>query len=174
MHTKELTRIALFAALTAVLSQIIIPLPLSPVPLSLATLGVMLCGGLLPPRQAFWSMAAFLLLGGVGLPVFAGFMGGPGRLFGPTGGYLLAYPFGALAAALLLRRFGRSPKVTAAALAACSAVCCVLGSLWLSFSADGIKQAFLLGTVPFLPSEAIKILLACVLLNRLRHPLNKQ
>lgn len=173
MHTKELTRIALFAALTAVMSQIIIPLPLSPVPLSLATLGVMLCGGLLPPRQAWWAMTAFLLLGGVGLPVFSGFAGGPGRLFGPTGGYLLAYPLGALAAALLLRRFGRGKKVLLSAMAACSLICCTAGTLWLSISAGGIGQALLAGTVPFLPAEAAKILLAFVLLNRLPRPLSQ-
>ena len=101
MQNKELTRIALFAALTALLSQIIIPLP-GAVPISLGTLGVMLCGGLLPPRQAFWSMAAFLLLGGVGLPVFASFGGGLGVLFGPTGGFL----WGFLPASLLFLLFG--------------------------------------------------------------------
>ncbi|MBR5559464.1 MAG: biotin transporter BioY [Oscillospiraceae bacterium] len=172
MQTRNLTRIALFAALTAAMAQIIIPLPFSPVPISLATLAVMLCGGLLPPKQSWWAMAAYLLLGLVGLPVFGGFMGGPGRLFGPTGGYLMAYPFAALAASALLCRTGTKSIRCFAAMSACSMISCFLGGLWLAFSTGcGIKTALLTGVVPFLPTEAAKALLAVVLVQKLRHRL---
>ena len=174
MQTQNLTRIALFAALTAAMAQIIIPLPFSPVPISLATLGVMLCGGLLPPKQSWWAMAAYLLLGLAGLPVFSGFMGGPARLFGPTGGYLLAYPFAALAASAF--QSGRTAKTGRcfAAAALSSIICCIAGAFWLGISTGcGIKAAMLTGLLPFLPAEAAKAALATLLTQKLRLPLSK-
>ena len=94
--TRLLAIGGLFAALLAVFSQISIPLPFSPVPLSLGVLAVFLIGGLLPPRLVLGSVLAYLAMGVVGIPVFAGFLAGPGRLLGPTGGYLVAYPLMAL------------------------------------------------------------------------------
>ena len=84
--TKDLAIMAFFAALTAICSQIQIPLPY--IPINLALFSVHLCGILLGSKRAVLSQSVYLLLGLIGLPVFAGFKGGPGVLFGNTGGYI--------------------------------------------------------------------------------------
>ena len=90
-----MTRVALMAAFTAVAAQITIPL--EPVPFTLQVPAVVLTGLLLGPRYGALAMGIYVLVGAVGIPVFAGFRGGLGILFGDTGGYLISYP---LAAAL--------------------------------------------------------------------------
>ena len=88
-NTHELIKVAMFAAITAVLSQII--LPIGPVPYNLGLLGAMLAGLLCLPSTAIFAMIAYIFMGAIGLPVFAGFMGGFGVLLNSTGGYLLGY-----------------------------------------------------------------------------------
>ena len=103
MTTRELTLAALFVAVTAVLSQIVIPMPL--VPFNLAVLAVFLCGSLLPKGAALLSQLCYLLLGAIGVPVYAQFSAGPSVLFGVTGGYLVAYPVMAWLVALLIEKW---------------------------------------------------------------------
>ena len=92
LSVKSLTIIAFFAALTAVLAQIAIPIPFSPVPISFGLVAVYISGILLKPKHALYSQICYLILGMMGVPVFGGFKGGIGVLFGPTGGYLIVYP----------------------------------------------------------------------------------
>ena len=164
MQTRQLTRMALFTALTAVLSQIIVPLPFTPVPVSMATAAVMLCGALLTPRMAFLSQAAYLLLGMAGAPVFSGFGGGLAKVAGPTGGYLLAYPLMALLTALLIQRFGQGKTVvTIAAMLVGLALCYLGGSLWLAVSTGRtLVEALMAGVVPFIAADIAKAVLATV------------
>ena len=91
IKTKELTIMALFAALLCVSSYISIPLPFSPVVLTLQTLVVNLIALILPPKKAVLTVVVWILLGAVGLPVFSGGVGGPAKLFGPTGGYIFGF-----------------------------------------------------------------------------------
>src|SRR5215204_6140633 len=100
LNVAMMTRAALMAAVTAVAAQIAIPLPFSPVPFTLQVLGVILSGLLLGPRYGALAQAIYLLIGAVGVPVFAQFRGGLGVLLGPTGGYLLSYPIAAAVAGL--------------------------------------------------------------------------
>lgn len=86
---------ALFAALTAVVSPVKIPLGFTPVPITLQTLMVLLSGAVLGARYGALSQALYLLVGALGLPVFAGGGSGFGAILGPTGGYLLSYPLAA-------------------------------------------------------------------------------
>ena len=87
--TLQLVLCAVFAALTAVCAQITIPI--GAVPISLSLLPPLLCAALLSPRYAVLSMAVYLLMGLCGLPVFSGMSGGPGKLFGVTGGYIIGF-----------------------------------------------------------------------------------
>ena len=87
--TQRIVLAALFAALMAVCSQIQIPLPM--VPINLALFAVHLCGALLGAKWGALSISAYVLLGLVGAPVYAGFASGPAALFGKTGGYILGY-----------------------------------------------------------------------------------
>src|ERR687897_3048574 len=98
LNVAMMTRSALMAAVTAVAAQIAVPLPFSPVPFTLQVLAVILSGLLLGPRYGALAQAIYLLIGAVGVPVFAQFKGGLGVLLGPTGGYLLSYPIAAAVA----------------------------------------------------------------------------
>ena len=88
--TNNIVFTGIFTAIIIILSQIAIPT--SPVPFTLSLLAIFLTGILLPPRQAFLAVLVYILLGAFGLPVFAGMKRVVSALFGPTGGYILAYP----------------------------------------------------------------------------------
>ena len=100
LNVAMMTRTALMAAVTAVAAQIAIPLPFSPVPFTLQVLAVILSGLLLGSRYGALAQAIYVLVGAVGVPVFAQFSGGLGVVLGPTGGYLLSYPLAAAIAGL--------------------------------------------------------------------------
>lgn len=140
--TGRMVRIALLASVLAVLSQII--LPIGPVPFSLALLGVFFIGSFLPPADASICIAVYLALGMFGLPVFAGFKGGPQTLLGPTGGYLLGY-YAITIAVALAHRYGRSIWTHLAAALGGLALCYLFGTLWF----------MLMSKTPLLPSLAM-------------------
>ena len=151
--TKDLVLTALFAALTAVLAQI--QLPIGPVPFNLAVFGAFLAGMLLEPAWAAASMGVYMLLGAVGIPVFAGFMGGPAVLLGKTGGYVIGYIFIALATAL---------AVIGAAMLAGLLICYGFGTAWF-MAVTGADLVSALGwcVLPFIVPDVCKGVLACVL-----------
>ena len=159
--TKDLVLTALFAALTAVLAQI--QLPIGPVPFNLAVFGAYLAGMLLEPAWAAASMGVYMLLGAVGIPVFAGFMGGPAVLLGKTGGYVIGYIFIALATALAVKRSGKLPVIGAAMLAGLL-VCYGFGTAWF-MAVTGADLVSALGwcVLPFIVPDVCKGVLACVL-----------
>lgn len=174
MKTKMLILSAIFAAVTAVCSQIIIPL--APVPINLGTLAVFLAAGLLGPKYGTLSTTVYVLLGLVGVPVFAGFKGGPGVLAGPTGGYIIGYIVMAAVSGLLLVRLcgnGRQesytyPK-TAVSLASGLAFCYLLGSIWFYIiSGWTIGKVLMSCVIVFLPGDALKIAAASFLIRRVR------
>ncbi len=159
--TKDLVLTALFAALTTVLAQI--QLPIGPVPFNLAVFGAFLAGMLLEPAWAAASMGVYMLLGAVGIPVFAGFMGGPAVLLGKTGGYVIGYIFIALATALAVKRSGKLPVIGAAMLAGLL-VCYGFGTAWF-MAVTGADLVSALGwcVLPFIVPDVCKGVLACVL-----------
>lgn len=159
--TKDLVLTALFAALTTVLAQI--QLPIGPVPFNLAVFGAFLAGMLLAPAWAAASMGVYMLLGAVGIPVFAGFMGGPAVLLGKTGGYVIGYIFIALATALAVKRSGKLPVIGAAMLAGLL-VCYGFGTAWF-MAVTGADLVSALGwcVLPFIVPDVCKGVLACVL-----------
>jgi biotin transport system substrate-specific component len=168
--TRRLVFCALFTALIAIFSQL--QLPVGPVPVSLATLGVMLCGLLLGWRYGALAVGAYILLGAVGVPVFAGFQGGAGRLLGPTGGYIVGYLFYALLAGLNLPRLQERFWGRCVLLLLGTAVCYGLGTVWfVHISGRTLAESLSLCVVPFLPGDAAKIALAAFLTPRLRKAL---
>ncbi len=151
---KNMVLTALFAALTAVLSQIIIPI--GPVPFNLGVFAVYLAGMLLTPGCAAASIAVYWMLGALGLPVFAGFQGGPGALFGKTGGYILGYLFLALFTSLAMHHSKRRAVQILAMVA--GLVCCyTFGTLWFMYLTGlGFAKALTLCVLPFLLPDAAK------------------
>jgi len=95
---------ALFAALTGAVAWFRIPLPFTPVPITLQTLMVLISGAMLGPYYGALSMIIYLMLGAIGLPVFAGGSSGVAALLGPTGGYLFSYPVAAFVVGFMLQK----------------------------------------------------------------------
>lgn len=147
--------------LAAVCAHIVLPLPFTPVPLSLQPLAVLLLGLLLSPRLAGATMAAYLAEGAMGLPVFAPStvaLSGLAQLFGPTGGYLMAYPVAAVLVSYLWRRSERGFGYALLAAAAGDLLILGCGALWLSvWIHASTPSALLMAVVPFLPGDALKV-----------------
>lgn len=153
------------SAFTAVCAHVSVPLFFTPVPLSLAPFAVLLFGLLLTPRLAVATFAAYLAEGAMGLPVFAPSpLSGLAHLFGPTGGYLLAYPLAALFISVLWRRTQRGFAAAALITAAGSFVILASGALWLAaLTHASLQSVFSLAVLPFLPGDALKVAAAAAL-----------
>jgi biotin transport system substrate-specific component len=156
------------SALVAVSAHVALPLYFTPVPLTLQTLAVLLLGLLLSPRMAAVTLGAYLLEGAMGLPVFAPNVLGSGlaHLFGPTGGYLLAYPPAAMLTSFLWRKAQKRFFTAALSATAGSLAILALGTLWLLiFSHIPVQNLLTLAVIPFLPGDALKIIAAAALAN---------
>ncbi len=162
---KSTTLVVAFSLLVALSAQVVVPLPFTPVPITLQTFAVLLTGALLGSRLGAAALALYLFEGAAGLPFFRGGNGGALYLLAsPTAGYLLAYPVAAYATGLLAQRGWDRRFLTAAAAMALGSVVILCGG-WLGllrfYSAP---QAFALGVAPFLIGDLVKIALAAAAL----------
>lgn len=158
---------ALFAALTAILSQV--ALPIGPVPINLASFSVFCAGAMLGRKMAALSQAVYVLLGIAGVPVFSLFRAGPGVLLGPTGGYIAGYVAAAWMVGLLAERHHKKALHLALAMLVGFMAYMATGLGWYLFSTGaGLADALLVCVVPFLPGDFIKIALAAIVSYRLR------
>ena len=168
LNVATMTRVALMAAVTAVAAQITIPLPFSPVPFTLQVPAVVLSGFLLGSSHGALAQAIYVLVGAVGVPVFAGFRGGLGVILGPTGGYLVSYPLAAAVAGLAAYAVARSARrraLTSSFLwgVAALAVIYAIGAAWLSVATDlPPAVAVAQGVLPFVVFDLIKVVLAAL------------
>jgi len=152
---------SLFVALCA---RITVPLPFTPVPLTLQNFGVVLVGLMLGARRGFAALALYLAEGMMGLPVFnpTG-PGGIAQLIGPTGGFLLAYPFVAGLAGLVMESGKRSFARAAASASLAEIVLFAGGLSWLAILTHSFAQAVRFGLYWFIFAEIIKIMAAATL-----------
>ncbi len=173
----DLAYIAMFTALIAICSWISIPLY---VPITMQTFAVFAAIGFLGLKRGTIAVSVYILLGLVGVPVFAGFKGGIGALAGPTGGYIIGFLFTAVVSGLIIKKWGNKPFVLAAAFAAGLIICYVFGTVWFvavySSSAEkiGFYAALLKCVFPFILPDAVKISLAVLVVNRVGRLLNKR
>jgi biotin transport system substrate-specific component len=159
--------VALLVALTATAAQVSIPLPFTPVPLTLQPMVVLVGGAVLGARLGMTAQILYLLLGIAGLPVFAAspvLPQGALRLIGPTGGYLMSYPFAAFVAGFLAERGLDRRYLTSLCAMACGlAVIFFGGVMWLAFFARpavGLAAALRVGLYPFVPLDVFKLVAA--------------
>ena len=164
MKTNQLAQNALFAALTAVLSQL--SLAIGPIPFSFGIFGAFLTGLMLRPANAAAAIGIYLLLGAAGLPVFAGFKGGLSVLTGMTGGFLLGYLLIAFTTAVAVektRQFPFAVKTSAILFAEFAGLiaCYALGSAWfMIISGNPLSVALSACVLPFVLPDCLKIVLA--------------
>ena len=159
--------VLLASAFIAACAQVALPLYFTPVPLTLQPFAVLVVGLLLSPRLAAASVLAYLGEGALGLPVFApgpASVAGLAHFFGPTAGYLLAYPVAAMLISLSYRhsRRGFVPALVSAGLG--NLLILAIGCLWMGlFSHAGVSLVLIESVVPFLPGDALKVIAAATL-----------
>ena len=158
IQVKDICLIGMFTALIVVCSQLSIPMPAG-VPMTLQTFIIPLAGIVLGAKRGTVATCIYLLLGAVGLPVFAGFSGGFGILFGITGGFLLSFPLMALCAGLGSRHDNKVK--TAAGLIIGAVLNYLVGMIMFAALTDSsMGYAFTACVLPFIPTAIIKIVLA--------------
>jgi biotin transport system substrate-specific component len=164
---------SLMAALTAVGAYIHIPM--GPVPVVLSTLFVLLSGLLLGSRWGLISIGLYLLVGAMGIPVFAGGKGGFAHFFGPTGGYLFGYALSAWVTGFLSERSGGSPILDFIAIVFGSLAIYLVGVPWLkAVTTLSWTKTLMVGMVPFLIGDAVKGAAAFILARSTRPILARQ
>ena len=163
IRTKQMVLIALMTAVTCVLGPLSIPLPFSPVPISLTNFAIFLAIFVLGMKNGTISFIIYLLLGAVGVPVFSSFRGGFQVLAGPTGGYLIGFIFLALIMGFALDHFNRKLVPTIIGMIIGMAVCYAFGTVWLAkLLSLSFKEGLMMGVIPYLPGDAAKIIIAAI------------
>jgi len=161
-HAKSFGLILLFTALTAAAGQVRVPLPFTPVPLTLQVIPVLLAGAALGGVRGAASQAALLAAGVAGLPVFAAGAFGPAHLLGATGGYLIGFVGAAWFVGRLLEAMGRASFLAVfAVMLSGSLLIHVFGMVHLMvFLGGDMPLAFRLGSLPFLIGDLLKVIVA--------------
>ncbi|MDR0813551.1 MAG: biotin transporter BioY [Oscillospiraceae bacterium] len=167
MKLKDLVVIAVFAALLCVLAPVAVPV--GPVPITLATFVIYLAAFVLGTKRAVAAVLLYLLLGLIGIPVFAGFVGGFQKFTSPTAGYLVGYlPLAAIAGLRVPRRSSGfySPRNIALPILLAvlgTVVLYALGTAWFMLGSHlSLAKSLTLCVLPFLPGDAVKIAVAAV------------
>jgi len=168
INIRQMTLISLFAALTAV--GAFISIPLYPVPLTLQTLFTLLAAMTLGSVMGASSQIIYVLLGVIGLPVFAGFKAGIGILFGPTGGFLFGFIISAYVIGRIIETI-KEKNIFYYLLAGLigTIIIYIIGVTQLSLiTGIGIKKAIAVGMLPFLPGDILKIIAASFIASKLK------
>lgn len=167
-HTNKIVMTGLFSAILCVAAPMVLPIPISPVPVSLAPLAIFVSSFVLTPGACTMSVLVYLLLGTAGLPVFSGFTGGLGVLAGPTGGYLAGYLVAAFISSLFSNRFRHGFMHITGMITGLAAMY-FTGTIWFAFQQDtGFLQALAVCVLPYLPGDAVKITAAFLIGQKLR------
>ncbi len=169
---RDMTYIAMFSVIIAVCSWLSIP---TGVPFTLQTFGVFVAVGILGGKRGSLSVLIYLLLGMIGVPVFAGFTGGIGCILGTTGGYIMGFMLSALLMWAMECMFGRKTPVLAVSMVLGLLVCYLFGTVWFmtvyarQSGAIGVWTALGWCVFPYLIPDALKIILALVVCKRLEN-----
>lgn len=168
---RQLTTVGLMTAVICLLG----PLALGgPVPVSLGMLGIYLAASILGMKLGTLSVAIYILLGLAGVPVFVNFTAGAGKLFGPTGGYIIGYIFMALICGFFVDRWGGKFIISILGMVLGTFVCYLFGSAWLAFQMSlTFPQALAAGAIPYIPFDLIKLFLGLILGGQVRKRLKK-
>ena len=174
-NTITMVLVGLFAAILSIFAPIAITLPFTAVPISLATFAVYLCGAVLGPTLGTTSVAIYLLLGLVGVPVFSGYTAGVQKLAGPTGGYIIGYLFMAFFTGLAIRKYPKKYIGYPLGMLVGTIACYAVGTAWFMVqSGTKLSAAMTMCVYPFIPGDILKIIAAIALAFPLNHALRGQ
>ena len=163
LSVLQMALIGVMTAITCILGPLSIQIPGTPVPISFTNLAIYITLYVLGMKAGTISYLIYLLLGVVGLPIFSGFTGGPAKLAGPTGGYLIGFIFMALIAGFFIDRFPKKYWLHVIGMVVGTAVCYLFGTVWLAYQANmGFYAALGAGIIPFIPGDLAKIIIALI------------
>lgn len=169
LNVKQLALTGLMTAVLCILGPIALNIPISPVPISLGFLGIYFICSVLGMKLGTLSVIVYILLGLAGLPVFTNFTGGPAKLLGPTGGYIIGYVFMALICGFFVDKGGGSLLFTLAGMIPGTVAGYLFGTLWLARQQSiGFVQALLIGVVPYILVDIIKLVVGVTVGSTLR------
>ncbi len=173
IDVRDMAYLAMAVAFISVCAWISVP---AAVPFTLQTFAIFLCAAIFGAKRGAAAVAIYILLGAIGLPVFSGFRGGFGMLFGATGGYITGFlPAAVIAGWRAKKRSG--PLADAAAMTAALLVCYAFGTLWYAYvyasGISGVTAALMACVVPYIIPDALKIALAAMLAGRLRRTVDR-
>ena len=160
--TQQMALVAIMTALTCILAPF--SLPIGPVPISLTNLVIYFSLYLLGWKLGTLSYVIYLLIGLVGVPVFSGFTAGPAKLFGTTGGYLMA-----IIAGIVIDKYSEKWLLCLLAMIVGTIVCYALGTAWLAYEAKmDMMAALWAGVIPFIPGDLVKMALAILIAPKIK------
>ena len=163
---------ALFTAVICAVAPFVIPI--GPIPLTLASLAVYIAAGTLGLRYGVISVMLYVALGAVGMPVFSNFEGGFYKIAGLTGGFIIGYILCAAAAGAIIDALGNSLLSYVLGMVAGTVLLYTCGVVWFMLQTGSpLAASLILCVVPFLPGDALKIVLACITAPKLREALSK-
>ena len=161
LTTYQMATTALMAAVMCVLGPLTVPI--GAVPISLANLVICLTAWLLGPKLGTLSVAVYLLIGLIGVPVFSGYGAGLAKLAGPTGGYLVGYLLLAFIGGLFIEKSNGSPVISGVGLVLGDAACYVLGTAWFVYQMQcELGYALSVCVYPFIALDLGKIVVSCI------------
>lgn len=159
--TRNMVLTAVMTAVICVLGPM--SLPIGPVPISLTNLAIYVTMYVLGTKRGTIAYCLYMLIGLVGVPVFSGFSGGPGKLFGPTGGYIIGFLPMAIVIGLVVDKYWKNRVICIVAMEAATWIPYLLGTAWLAYSAGmSFTAALAAGVTPFILLDLIKIVISGV------------
>ena len=161
-NTAQLTSTAMMTAVLCILGPL--SLPIGPVPVSLTNFAIYLLLYVLDAKRGAIACLLYILLGLAGLPVFSGFSGGPAKLLGPTGGYIIGFLPMTFLAGMAIERFCENRLLCILAMEASTWILYLFGTAWLAYQAKmSFSAALAVGVIPFLVVDLIKMIIAALL-----------
>lgn len=175
LDTVSMTKIALMVAILSISSYLVIPLPFTPIVLSLHTIMVNMIGLMLKPKHAAYTILIYLILGLIGMPIFSGGSAGPGKLFGPTGGFYFGFLAAVIVISMLKGKKNKFTRYAAVTIGLGIPIQHLFAILFMCFhNGFNIQAAAVTVSFPFIPGDIIKCLLASMLAVALNKVLQKQ
>lgn len=176
MKTKELTLCAMMTAILCISAVITIPLPFTPIPITLQVMVVSMCGVLLGKKNGVITIIIYLLLGMVGLPVFSGMQSGPSVIVGPTGGFMIGFIgavffTGFLCEKIILNTDSHNKVIAKTAMAMLIGLFIIyfIGTIqFMVVMKTGVIPALTQAVLPFIPMDLFKIALGIILIGFLK------